>query len=468
MPIDVYSTCPGGTGKKIKFCCTDLLAELQKIERMIEGQQFHACLEHIKRLEEKKPGRACLFATKAVLLRELQQWDDLKANVVAFVGKHPDNPVALAEFALATAVTEGGSAALEPLQKALAVSNRELEHRVYETVGVVAHQLALEGNFLAARALFGLQITIDRTDEQALRATIGLNEARNVPLFVKEFKRLDVPPADVAWKKEFEQAMAPAKTGGWSRAAGNLVALAEKVGNSPLLWRERRHASSLVRRRGRLHGGVAEVRGVGCAAGGCFGSGGPGRVSHLGSLGGRKRSMELGIPGGRCGTAPGGFVVVALCRCAAGRSVVARSGRRSAARGTYMICDRPSRPIQGELTIESVQRVVCQLFFFGRETDRDARLEVEGVESRDLEQVKARLAEMAGAELGEAVKQEVAGRISYTTAMLRHASRVPGGVSARTDPPLDAILRRGFSLQPVAEAPLGPSRRQDSGRSGRG
>ena len=23
MPIDAYSVCPGGTGKKIKFCCPD-------------------------------------------------------------------------------------------------------------------------------------------------------------------------------------------------------------------------------------------------------------------------------------------------------------------------------------------------------------------------------------------------------------------------------------------------------------
>ncbi len=45
MPIDLYSPCPGGTGKKIKFCCPDFVNELNEIERLIEGEQFAACLQ---------------------------------------------------------------------------------------------------------------------------------------------------------------------------------------------------------------------------------------------------------------------------------------------------------------------------------------------------------------------------------------------------------------------------------------
>ena len=65
MAIDAYSLCPGGTGKKIKFCCGDFLAELQKIDRMIEGEQYLACLQHIDHLMAQGPSqdRACLLAT---------------------------------------------------------------------------------------------------------------------------------------------------------------------------------------------------------------------------------------------------------------------------------------------------------------------------------------------------------------------------------------------------------------------
>jgi hypothetical protein len=61
MALDAYSFCPGGTGKKIKFCCPDFLPELQKIDRMLEGEQYMACLQHIERVRDL-PGnhnRAC-------------------------------------------------------------------------------------------------------------------------------------------------------------------------------------------------------------------------------------------------------------------------------------------------------------------------------------------------------------------------------------------------------------------------
>ena len=32
MPIDPYSPCPGGTGKKIKFCCSELVGDLEIAE----------------------------------------------------------------------------------------------------------------------------------------------------------------------------------------------------------------------------------------------------------------------------------------------------------------------------------------------------------------------------------------------------------------------------------------------------
>ena len=67
MPIDPYSPCPGGTGKKIKFCCSDLTAELDKIQRMLDGEQRAACLEYIDTLEAKFPERACLLSIKAML-----------------------------------------------------------------------------------------------------------------------------------------------------------------------------------------------------------------------------------------------------------------------------------------------------------------------------------------------------------------------------------------------------------------
>ena len=61
MSIDRYSLCPGGTGKKIKFCCSDLVTELDKVQRMIQGRQYVSCLELISQVETKKPDRAACW-----------------------------------------------------------------------------------------------------------------------------------------------------------------------------------------------------------------------------------------------------------------------------------------------------------------------------------------------------------------------------------------------------------------------
>jgi hypothetical protein len=112
MSLDAYSLCPGGTGKKIKFCCGDFLPELQKIDRMMEGEQYLACLKHVDRLLEQEPGRdrACLLAFRCELLRLTDQHAAARAATRTFLAKHPDNQIALAESAIAAAETDARAA----------------------------------------------------------------------------------------------------------------------------------------------------------------------------------------------------------------------------------------------------------------------------------------------------------------------------------------------------------------------
>ena len=117
MPIDAYSICPGGTGKKMKFCCPDFVGELEKINRMIEGDQFLAALQHIERLDEQGRQRACVMAIQAMLLRETHQFEAALAHVAEFLLRHPENPIAWAESAILTAAGEGGRAAIRRLQR---------------------------------------------------------------------------------------------------------------------------------------------------------------------------------------------------------------------------------------------------------------------------------------------------------------------------------------------------------------
>ncbi len=62
MPFDSYDLCPGGHDKKIRFCCSDLVKELEQIQTFLNGEQTAAGLAFLDQLAPKYPNRACLTA----------------------------------------------------------------------------------------------------------------------------------------------------------------------------------------------------------------------------------------------------------------------------------------------------------------------------------------------------------------------------------------------------------------------
>src|SRR5688572_10347694 len=98
--MDPYTPCPGGLDKKVKFCCADLIPELDKLQRMLDGEQRRSCLEHIAKLGPKFQDRACILAYKAMAENQVGQAETAEATLRHFLDKHPANAVALAEYAL--------------------------------------------------------------------------------------------------------------------------------------------------------------------------------------------------------------------------------------------------------------------------------------------------------------------------------------------------------------------------------
>ena len=105
MSLEANSYCPGGSGKKIKYCCADNIVELQKIEKMQHGQQQAACLNYVDSLLSKQPDRVCLIAAKCELLfqkhikdvyagqsNDFADWSEI---VDTFYNANPENPLAL-------------------------------------------------------------------------------------------------------------------------------------------------------------------------------------------------------------------------------------------------------------------------------------------------------------------------------------------------------------------------------------
>lgn len=237
MALDPYTLCPCGSGKKLKFCCSDLMGEMEKIQRMLEGEQRVACLDYIKSLRTKHPDRASLLSLQAMLETQLEQYDQAQQTIDRLLELQPENPLGLSELALVKVQTEGGRAAIAPLQKAFDHLGSEVPGRTYEALGAVGQALMIEGEFFAARAHLSLQSSIARgKDSRPTTLLMRVLSSPQIPLLLKDDWQPVPAPDDVPWRDEFNQALEASASGCWQRAADRFATLIEPSQNAPQVW----------------------------------------------------------------------------------------------------------------------------------------------------------------------------------------------------------------------------------------
>lgn len=237
MP-DPYALCPAGTGKKLKFCCSDLMGELDKIDRMLEADQRLACLEHIERLESKYPDRACLLTHKARLQGELGQVEAAQNTVERTLAKFPGNTVALAESAVLQAAQHGAKQGLAVLHQALETCGDAVPWQLYDAIGGIVQLLVAEGNLLAARGHLILQHQLNgENDSEPLALLARLTTSPNMPLLFREELQLGLCPEKAPWESKFNEAIHELGHGHWAKAARLFETLSAHAPDAPAVWR---------------------------------------------------------------------------------------------------------------------------------------------------------------------------------------------------------------------------------------
>ncbi len=424
MPIDPYAPCPGGTGKKIKFCCADLVSELEKIQRMLEGEQRAACLEHIEAIEAKYPERACLLSIKAMLQAQLGQESQADQTLATFVAKYPDNPVALAEQATMKAAEAGGVAAIGLLQTALEKCDEQIPAQVYDAIGLVAQALVAENQLIAARAHLVLQLGMSGTqDQQPLQLLMRLNASTSVPLLAKQDLPLVPPPDDVLWKNSFNEALLPAMRGAWRKAADDLVALAAKVGDWPTIWRNIAVLRTWLADTPRAieawqkYASQAIPPDDAIEAEALAQSIDPEAVDLIDVL-----SIEYGINDmeklqARLMASPQGLhMPIDLARMG--------TEDQPPPKGAFWLLNRAVPAGGQDLTPADVPHVVGQAFLYGKQTDREARLELASYRTQ-LAEAQAAITQIAGDSLGAIRNEEVSTQVPALQHALTTNWRLP-------------------------------------------
>ncbi len=238
MATDLYQLCPCGSGKKIKFCCRDIISDLERIHRMIEGEQRLAALEKIDKLLEKHPQRPALLCEKARVQMQLSQWDEARGTVEALLEKDPQSMTGLALRSVLRVQDGDLRQAARDVHQALKKSDRLVTQSVYEAIYSLCFGFMARGNVLAARAYLLLLVSMSKgQDRRTLSMLMELDSEPRVSLLLKDSFSMMPCPERVTWRREFDVAIDVERHADWYSAAQLLEDMSRRILDEPAILR---------------------------------------------------------------------------------------------------------------------------------------------------------------------------------------------------------------------------------------
>lgn len=457
MALDVYQPCLGGMPKKIKYCscAKDLLGDLNKIVEALQGGQRAGALSLLNRQLELKGSRACLLTLKGVTQLQLGDLEGLTKTADEFLQAHPDNPVACAMSAIVAATSQNRDIALEQLQRALADESPEVHEIVYEALAAVAQLLGQQGEIVAARA--HLMRMVDLTGEQdegPRQMLMQLDGAPNIPIPLKQDRELDEAPADSLWKGACDAALKFAERGAWAESLKRFQALADELPDQPVIWKniailagnlaQSELAADAWHRYAALPGVDLE------------------EAVEAEALAQLLVEPEHPLIPEIAQTYPVLDTERVLERLLSERHVdrmnadlsAMGSEESPAPKAAFWLLDRALPRTSEGLTFDQVPSVVGELYLFGRETDREARLEFVTARTADLEAKTERIRELLAEFGGELQKEETVREVPAAATALTWRWRMPNDATVAQRASLIAQKRRDINLNVWPETHL--------------
>ncbi|TWT32820.1 tetratricopeptide repeat protein [Blastopirellula retiformator] len=449
MSIDPYSNSPCGTDKKIKFYCAEMIPDLEKIERMVAGDQRVAALEVAQKLLERYPDHSVPLFYVAVLQMQVGTEEKIVEALAAFLSKHPDNPAAHALNASYLAAGGQASEAVEELQTALELSPQQLHFTVYEAMGAVGQALLMDSKIPAARAHLMLQSSIaPEDDDMAMQLLMRINSSRELPSLLKTDPTLAECPSDFPKKEEFEAALVEAGGGRWRKAVSLFEQLKSAAPRNAALLENLAVLSSTLGRNeaaiGYLHSyAAAAERGdfeaaVEAEALAQLLSEDPGPQYDMVNVPLAVADLEALLEKLRVDDRAN-LLPIDLSQLA--------DGDNPPPKIAYWLLDRTVPESAEGLTVENAPNVLGEMLVFGKETDRDARLELSTIKNDKFDEAIATVRDICGDMVGAAGEEKKLGEIPMAESSLTWSWRLPDSISAAQKQALTNERRRQALLE---------------------
>jgi tetratricopeptide (TPR) repeat protein len=426
MAVDLYAPCPCGSGKKLKFCCADLAADIEKIDKLAQSDQPRAALVHVEKLLAKEPDRASLLDMRAMLELALHEFDAAQKTLQHFLITHPDNASAHAQAAVMAAARGETLAAVGGLQNALERTDNMLPRRVFEAIGGVGHALLMAGDVVAARAHLLLYAgAAPEDDERAVELLLRLNLQGGLPLLLRDNLLLAAAPADASYKAPFDEARRMAQRGLWRRAEAEFAKLLDDAQPQPPIVYNLALVRGWLADTARFASGLHHFARLDVPLDEAVEAEALAQLVDPNLEESALESVRL--------TYPLANEEAATERLAADKRVepyeldpeTLEEDEVTRPRSTHILLDRAPPRSGAELTVDEAPNVLAFLSVYGKRTDRESRLEVTTDRGEHFQAVENLIAEILGDAISAVENTEVVGEKSAPDEALSWRWRLP-------------------------------------------
>ncbi len=221
MDINIYQQCPCNSGKKIKFCCAkDIVNDLNQILSKNKSGQALSALNQIERLTEKIGRRDCLLAIQTHILISNGEVEKAKESNAHFLANSPKNTLGIQHAALIELADGNTMGAVARLQDAMdSIEGSQIPIFLANAFKMVGVGLLHEGQVLAARAhLQYAQLLKGQPDDEMQQLMFETFRFPNGSILLKHDYRLDQPPEDKPWSKSYKNVIRCIDRGQFRRA----------------------------------------------------------------------------------------------------------------------------------------------------------------------------------------------------------------------------------------------------------
>lgn len=165
MANDPYAMCPCGSGKKLKFCCGEILPDLQRAFR-IRDNQPEAAIKIFSDLLKKHPDKDILVRELTSTLYENGQAEEARKTAVDYLKKHPDHPGVLLSLSEICLKEDGFEASRRTLHRTFQLCAKHHPLGIAYLASMIAADMAKVGCLMSAREHLALAVRMSTGERQ--------------------------------------------------------------------------------------------------------------------------------------------------------------------------------------------------------------------------------------------------------------------------------------------------------------